>query len=214
MIRLNLNFTNRTRFTLLGTTGGGKSNFLKTLIMNFRKYIILDYIHDYNSEWGHIARTPNQIFDLLKKGANKIIFQYPRKPPKSVVETFFDIVFDYMPNFFVVCEETDRYAGSRSSEDSAFMNFMNLGRHHFNGWACVSRRLGRLNLDVISYSEYIISFFQHTDNDLNRLKKYMGDVAFQLKTLPKHHFLVWDVLNQNLNRGEKWEIFSPVKLMP
>lgn len=209
---MNVNFTNQSRIVVFGTTGSGKSNWIKYLTQSFPKLLIFDYIHDYTKEYGLIVTKIEHLLPAQRK-SRRIIFQYPEEPPDHVVEDFFEIVNKYFQNWFLICEETDRYAPSRSSAVSSFMSMLNLGRHRGNGWICVSRRLGRLNLDVISYAQYIVSFFQHTDRDLARLSDFMGEIAFKLKELPEHHFLVYSVTTQNLNRGEKWEIFSPVPLM-
>lgn len=214
---MDFQFSNATGIAVFGTRGGGKSNFIQWLMSLLTekggKYLIFDYVQDYDAKWGKVC---HKLSELLKyRYLGQLIFQYPDLDEHpEVVDSFFKLVYHHFRDFFVVCEETDRYAHSKSSQTSPFMTFINLGRHKNQGYAVVSRRLGNLKLDCTAFVDYIISFFQFVDVDIQRLGTMLSkEIANEVPKLEEHHYLLFNVKTQNLNQGEKWDIFPPCPLM-
>lgn len=215
---MQFNFDNFSYLAIFGTAKGGKSNFLKHLMHQLYqagwRYIIFDWVHDYDEDFGQIVTNLEAL--IRYAGYRRLIYQYPGTPSKEATEAFFSLIWNDTRfwNYFIVMEEADQYIYSRSSKTSSAMSVINLGRHHGNGYAVVSRRLGDLNLDASAYADYIISFLQYLDKDLQRLADILGkDIAREVRNLEPYHFILVNIKSQNLVRGEKWDIHAPVPLM-
>ena len=96
-----------------------------------------------------------------------------------------------LENCFFIVEEVDQYA-TPSQMPHEFRKLLKTGRHFGVSMIFVSRRPAEMNRLITAQSRRFICFQMLEPADIRFMKSIIGEVAEELKTLPKLHYIDWN----------------------
>jgi len=182
-----------------GQRDTGKTTFVKHLLAQLATWLLFD-VHDEYGPQGTAIPTIAAIPEYWKRNYRKLRYVGPTEI--SHFKLFAEAAWK-LQNTTIVVEEAELYFASKGPGLKGFENYLvHRGRHRGLGLIAVTRRVADLHKDVLSQAKTIVSFTQFLPNDIMYLRTFMGDVAKELITLPRWHFLVW--------REGKSQIFNPI----
>lgn len=175
--------------TVLGKKGHGKTTLIKNrLIPRYDKPI---FILDSNGEYsqGLIFRDSKDFHLYLIQGKTNPCGVYilrPKYPEDS--ENFFKIAYA-IGNLTLIIDEVDKYCSPHyiSPEFRAIINY---GRHSAINVIAAARRAARVNSDLLSQSDYLVSFRQTGKNDLDAFRKIYDGIDGVI-TLNRYKYLIF-----------------------
>ncbi len=176
------------RVFICGKTRTGKTYFAKSLIKNFKKYIIYDPDHEY-SELGFVVKNFKDFKQALIKNS-KVIYQ-----PKSYgQEEFIEVcrfIFTRLKNVMFVADEIADLAPNNSIPQEYALIIRRGGKRGI-GSIAITQRIAECHKTPIAQAEHIISFYQFLDNDVKRLKDHIGEEAEKTRELKPKYFLYFN----------------------
>jgi hypothetical protein len=180
--------------SVFGLRGAGKTVWLKNLLNNVKKHIVVDpmlefkgynrYIPTHRSYDEESVAEINMLAKTLiipKSGSNK-----------AKVDLF-------------AIDECNRYAPALKTPASAIMDILDLQRHWGLSTCYIARRPTQLNANVVELSDWIIIYRLSGVNDrkyLNNLADGLGDAAVELED---YHWILVD-------SRRNWKHMKPVPL--
>ncbi len=183
------------RVFITGKTQSGKTNFAKYLIRQLKNYIIYDIKHEY-SGFGIVVRNKKEFLQALSRGYSQIVIQ-----PENLNKDFFNeickIIFTKMTNMIFVVDEVHKFC-TKNNIPYYLNAIVTVGASLKIGFIGISQRCANVHNDIIASSEYIISFYQFLDNDINKLKEFLGADAEKLKTIDYFYFLSFSIFEKKI----------------
>lgn len=95
-------------------------------------------------------------------------------------------------NITVCVDEADLVFSKHKPLEGAFYKIVHLGRHRNVGLITITRRVANLHTDVFALADHIFIFRLFSPPDIDYLKKFIGDNAYAVQTLPNWHFCYYD----------------------
>jgi DNA helicase HerA-like ATPase len=182
------------RISVLGKTGSGKTVFLKSLLKNFSKQILIliyDIKHDYSDV--------REITDLNRFNFNlqKGLARYKSRGSKEDLENFcktawFQITKDKTRRIILVFDEISALIENQPlASVPYFKKCLVMGRSYGIGMWFASQRPAILNKTILSQSRYIFLFKLDHPLDLKAVQFYVPNEK-ELLCLREYHFLVYE----------------------
>ena len=176
------------RLFICGKTQTGKSYLAKYIFRNFKKGIVYDSDLEH-SDLGFVV-TNMEDFKIAITKHSKVVYQ-----PKNYGDTEFielcRFIFNYLSNVVFMVDEIADLAPNNSIPD-AYSMIIRRGAKRGIGSISITQRVAEVHKTTIAQAEHIISFYQFLDNDVNKLKQFLGSQAEQTKYLEKYHFLYFN----------------------
>ena len=158
---------------IAGQTGTGKTTLAKAILKQIRgkrKVMIVDVNGEYSGIEGVediIPQDPKEIFVTLAKAYDE-------------------------GNYILVMDEADMYFPQSPAPLSGIQyKIVHLGRHRNLMRFFITRRIADLHKDVVSQAQKIFSFYQFLPNDIDYLRKFVGDDAYLTRELRGHEFVLF-----------------------
>lgn len=155
---------------IFGRTGSGKSTLVKKIIKDYNRIFIIDKLFEY---------TDGIIFETFLDLQNYFIKQNPKQfkcicrfTTDIDIENLFKLVW-IVGNCIIVVEESELYINPYS-KFSNFLKLVRYGRHKNINIIAIARRVVELSNDIKANADYIITFKQILDRDLN----YLASLGF------------------------------------
>jgi DNA helicase HerA-like ATPase len=151
---------------ITGKRGSGKTTFAKKLIASIPENRIK--IIDINGEYKN-SFIPNNY---------------------SEIDVFLKNIWE-KGNIFLVIDEADTVFPEHKKLQDYYYKIIHLGRHRNIGLLAITRRIARLNKDVIANAHHIFVFSLVIPNDVKYLREFMGgeiEQAYHLNTGEKIYF--------------------------
>lgn len=170
---------NKDRFigSVFGMQGAGKTSFVKREIIPFcpRPVFILDTLNEYFD--GLIFYSMYALKDhLVRFNMNLQGVHILKVDNDEDAEAFFRLFTLVKEPCTIVIEESDKFMGSAHYDiNEDIKNVINYGRHWGQNLIFIARRPARLNKDVTSQSNFIVSFKQTESRDVNSLRQSFDD---------------------------------------
>ena len=173
------------RVFICGKTGTGKSYLAKRLIQSFNKYII----YDPDLEHSELGFVVNNISDFKKaiSEKSKVVYQ-----PKSYEQLEFievcEFIFNNLYNVVFMVDEIADLAPNNAIP-SSFSMIIRRGSKRGIGCISITQRVAHVDKTPIAQSEHFMSFYQFLDNDIDKIKEFIGKDALKLRELKPYYFL-------------------------
>jgi DNA helicase HerA-like ATPase len=165
---------------VVGMRGTGKTVLAKHLTKQYIEKGIKVMIYDPNNEYG----------DLEEKHASFIVERYVPKETLSM-EEFNNFVIKAWDRYIVVLlEEVDLYAPTHQIS-KPFQRLISLGRHRHIGIIAVTRRIAEVHKLLCSQARNWFIFRTILPNDIDYMRKFVGDVVKNAPNLKDYHFIYW-----------------------
>lgn len=185
---------NKKRFIYLifGKTGSGKTFYVKKLIKNFKRVIILEpSLDEYDNE-GIIFYDFLSLITYIKQYnvnlTTNFIFVCKFTNDEDVEKLF--ILCERLKNLVLILEECEIFI-SPYNKSSNFLRLVRYGRHYNISIIGIARRLSELSLDFRAQVNKIISFIQTDNRDVQNMVK-LGYEFQNLPSLKNYEFIEKD----------------------
>lgn len=143
--------------------------------------VIYDHKHDYHDYFPDARVLSSGELDLRPR---ELLLVQPRPPSVESLENVCRQLNREYTDVMLVVEESDLYARAHPSRTPPeFYTIFHLGRERNVGSICITRRVQRLNQDLLTQAEHIIVFHQHWPNDLDYLAEWMGPEVYNIADL-------------------------------
>lgn len=204
-----INIQSNQHMFVAGRTQEGKSSLVRTWINLYSRVIV----HDRKKEWEpfaianhyYIVNTPEQLAELIVKGAKRIIYQ-PADPSVEDFDEVCHILFD-TGNIHFLIDEASSYCKT-GMVPFWCSELLRLGSGRGIGVTSLTQRPRRIDNEMLSESSIIISFRLLLDTDRKKIAETCGKIVDpplpadpvaaskirSLATLEKFHFMVFDSL--------------------
>lgn len=192
------------RIFITGKTQSGKTNFAKYLIRQLKNYIIYDIKREYSS-FGIVVHTKKEFLTSLKRGYSQIVIQ-PNDLSKENFNEICQTIFQKLTNIILIVDEVHKFC-TKSSIPYYLNAIVTVGASLGIGFMGISQRCANVHNDILASSEYIISFYQFLDNDINKLKEFLGTEAEKLKNIEYYYFLMFSIFDKKI------KFYKPIKKM-
>jgi len=156
---------------IMGKKGSGKTELTRKVLVNIRRYIVVDVMAEY--EKGVIFYDFDPMLTFLnqwKKNDFHIIFR-PTSDPDT--DNLFDTI-QKLNDFTLILEEVDRWCDPNRI-DQRLLNLVKYGRHFKRNLIWISRNPFEVNRNLTRQYDLLISFVQTEPRDLEYLAKYPFD---------------------------------------
>ncbi|MCK9568504.1 hypothetical protein M0R72_06155 [Candidatus Pacearchaeota archaeon] len=181
------------RTTIVGTSGSGKSyfvkkNIIKKLLIAGNRLVIWDLKFEYagktavDANYGpnykiyiaHDAKTLEEAFD--GRDAQLTVVQ-PNMTAGSANVNFAKVCeFVYRQHNMVFIVDELQHMQSKQQIHPALKAIVTQKRAHGVGFVGISQRFSHIHNDILSQSSNLISFAQHNPSDIKQLQDYMGGI--------------------------------------
>ena len=168
--------------------GAGKTSLIKRLVPACPKPIfILDTLNEYEN--GLIFKSMYALkHHLVNHNMNVQGVHILKVDNDEDAEAFFRLFTLVKEPCTIIIEESDKFMGSAHYDiNDDIKDVINYGRHWGQNLVFIARRPARLNKDVTSQSNCIVSFKQTESRDVNSLKQSY-DKAEQLPKLEEWEY--------------------------
>jgi len=192
------------RVFITGKTQSGKTNFAKYLIRQLKNYIIFDIKREY-SGFGIVVNDRKSFVTALNRGYSQIVIQ-PNDLSKEFFDSICETVFKKLTNIMFIVDEVHKFC-TKNSIPYYLNAIVTVGASLGIGFMGISQRCANVHNDILASSEYIISFYQFLDNDINKLKEFLGADAEKLKNLEYYYFLMFSIFDKKI------VFYKPIKKM-
>lgn len=165
--------------SVFGMQGAGKTSFVRKHIIPFspKPIFILDTLDEYND--GLVFYSMKALkHHLVKYNMNLSGVHILKADNDRDAENFFKLFTLVKEPCTILIEEADKFMGSAHYDiNEDIKNIINYGRHWGQNIIFIARRPARLNKDVTSQSNFIVSFRQTESRDINSLKQSYDEAA-------------------------------------
>lgn len=165
--------------SIFGMQGAGKTSFVIRHILPFcpKPVFILDTLNDYNQ--GVCFYSMYALKDhLVKHNKNLSGIHTVKLDNDKDCNAFFELFTKVKEPATVIIEEADKFMGSAHYDiNDDIKNIINYGRHWGQNLIFIARRPARLNKDVTSQSNFIISLRQTESGDIKKLSASYDDAG-------------------------------------
>lgn len=190
------------RISIFGRTGSGKTFFAKNwLLTHYTHYIFWD-VKLLNNDIEHdvVVTTPSELKQAITE-YSKILYQ-PKNPTKKDFNEICKIVFDTKNTVLYI----DEAASITSVNHLEYYHkiILTQGRAFNIGMINLAQRPREIHNTLISESEHLFIFSLNLETDIVKIKQSIGDAADDIRFLPEHHMLYY-----NIPRNRAF-IFKPV----
>lgn len=176
---------------VLGQRGCGKSTLGKKVQGIFPRRFVFDTLWEYpESEFD--CYSFEEFSQRLLATANQSQFTIVYRPDPNT-EDFraeFDEILKCLfarGNILIVIEEVQLYASTHFLP-KWLRNCLLTGRHAGVGLVLTTQRPGECHKTIISQCHHLFAGMIFEKNDVEYVRSFMGDAAYQLKDLPKYEF--------------------------
>jgi len=205
-----------------GRTQEGKTTFIRSFINKYPRVVV----HDRKHEWApfaqrnhyYIVNTPDQLSNLLLKGAKRIVYQ-PTSPRIDDFDEVCHIIYD-LGNITFVIDEASSYCAIGKVPYHCSELFR-LGSGRGIGVISLTQRPRKVDNELLSESTIIVSFRLMLDTDRAKIAETCGKIVNpalpedpedakhirSIATMPKYHFMVFDSVTARVS----WHPPIPVR---
>jgi hypothetical protein len=141
--------------------------------------VIYDHKHDYQEFFPNAKIVSGG--DLGLSGRPELILVQPRPPTTNALEEVCRQLNRRYVSAMLIVEESDLYARSWPSRTPPeFYTVFHLGRERNVGSICITRRVQRLNQDLLTQAEHVVAFHTHWPSDLDYLSEWVGPEIYNI----------------------------------
>jgi DNA helicase HerA-like ATPase len=156
-----------------GERGTGKSTLAMHFARMFPRYVVYDALGEYG-----------------EKGFENVYVPTSAEPEEF--EMFCSKCWD-LGNIMIVVDEAETFMPEgRKLTPSAFKIIMQ-GRHRNIGMIVTTKRIAELKKTVVSQAKYVILFRHFLPSDIDYIRTFTGNRAYELKDLKDHRFMVYSL---------------------
>lgn len=144
----------------------------------------------------------------------KLLIYKPTKPAnKKEFDNVSEKIYERRNVIFAV-ESVDFYATPKDTELKKVPNFKKIvhwGRKRNIGLIMTTRRVAGVHKDCVGASRHHFMFWMFLPNDIDYLKKYVGETAEELITLERWYYIHW-CGERDKDGNPKATIYPPIRL--
>lgn len=173
---------NRKITIIYGRTGTGKSTLAKKIILQYKRVIIIDPMHEYSN--GIIFYDFESLLDYTIN--NELDnFTFICRFSSDIEHEYLFRYVQILGDLLLVVEEAEIYI-SPTSQSNSFLDLCRYGRHQNISILGIARRVSELSINFRAFVDTIISFKQTEPRDL----KLMSELGFEnLDKLSDHDYI-------------------------
>jgi len=156
-----------------GERGTGKSTAAMYFASMFPRYVVYDALGEYMQEGFENVYIPN-----------------------SADSEEFDRFGTYVwavGNMMVVIDEAETFMPEGKVLAPSMFRIIMQGRHKDLGMICTTKRIAELKKTLVSQAKYILLFRHFLRNDVEYIRAFAGDRAYELKNLKDHRFMLYSM---------------------
>ena len=155
---------------IVGKTGSGKTIIAKTLILDYKRVIVMDSLLEYSGGTIFYSLSDLLTYIIYNEINNKSEFTFICRFTNDLdFEYLFKLVYE-LGNILLVVEEAEIYI-SPYKKQSSFLTLVRYGRHQSISIIGIARRTSELSLDFRSQTDTIYSLKQTNFNDLQNMER-------------------------------------------
>jgi len=178
--------------TVLGRRGCGKTTYIKSILQNESRLLILDTLGEFESE--SVVTNSIEFIDALESkigGYFQIVFRPYNVDPNKAFEVIAKSAW-IVGDLTMVIDEIDILASPISVPFELSRN-LRYGRHRGLSLIAASRRAAEIPRLLTSQSDSIVSFNQTEPRDIQYLTSCCGSLFAEMTTkLQKFEYLLFD----------------------
>lgn len=168
-----LRLKNTDIIVISGERGTGKSTLAMYFARMFPRYVVYDALGEYQ-----------------EKGFENVYI--PGSSESYEFERFCKACWE-VENIMVVIDEAETFMPEgRNFPEHAFKIVMQ-GRHRNIGMIVTTKRIAELKKTIVSQAKYVILFRHFLRNDIDYIRSFAGDRAYELKDLKDFRFMVYSL---------------------
>jgi hypothetical protein len=201
---ITLRLTTTDQIIVCGRKGTGKSTYIKRLLKEITTFILFDY-HYEHSTLGYPVTNLSQLAIYWSKGVHRIIY-LPHYRSFEEVEELCKYAKIFR-NLVLIFDECDRIIKKQQNlHGTSFGEIIHAGRHHGVGLITATRRFADLHEAIVSQSDFIVFFSQHSAGDIERLEKEIGGEAAKIEEMPPYYFGEYSARENKVTWFKKFDL--------